>query len=223
VLNAHIEVTSLIGYTQNYVHFVITERSVAGLSHPVGIARAALADEALTIAAVGQSVDIVRNFTVSPSWNVDNLRIIVFVQSHNPATAKRVHQAVLATEGWTGPTIDVAYDCIPDSGTVPFQTGMWVQMENLTPFNRRDAGRINARTGNGVTYSNWKSGYTNLGPNATYLTNWNQMIPALSAVIGDNIFTLAGMDVTPSPFNQPPYPASGGTATDVCTVHASAP
>jgi hypothetical protein len=220
-LNVHVAVTSLIGYTNNWVHFVITERNVAGLSHPIGIARSALSDEALTISAVGQSVDITRNFTVSPSWNQDNLRIIVFAQTHN--TAKRVHQAVLATEGWSGPTMDVTFDCVPASGTVPFGTHMWVQLTNVTPYNRRLAGRIDARIGNGTTYTNWKSGYTNVNPNTTYLSDWVQTIPALGAVIGDNIFTLRGMDVTPSPFNQPPYPVSGDTDTAACTVHASAP
>jgi len=42
-------------------------------------------------------------------------------------------------------------------------------------------------------------------------------------VIGINIMTLVAEDVTPPPFNQPPYPASGDTAADICSVEGIAP
>jgi hypothetical protein len=48
-------------------------------------------------------------------------------------------------------------------------------------------------------------------------------IPASGAVIGANTFTLHAQDVTPSPFNQPPYPPAGDTAVCQQTVTASAP
>ncbi len=35
---------------------------------------------------------------------------------------------------------------------------------------------------------------------------------------GDNVFTFSVRDVTPAPFNQPPYPASDDTDFDSCTV-----
>ena len=40
---------------------------------------------------------------------------------------------------------------------------------------------------------------------------------------GQNSFTLQVVDVTPSPYNQPPYPPSGGTGRDACTVVGIAP
>jgi hypothetical protein len=54
-------------------------------------------------------------------------------------------------------------------------------------------------------------------------TNWNQSIPALATLIGTNMFTLSAADVTPAPYNQPPYPASGDVASDVCSVVGIAP
>ena len=75
----------------------------------------------------------------------------------------------------------------------------------------------------GTSYSNWKSGWTNLSVGESYITSWAQSIPALGSVIGNNIFTLEAEDVTPSPFNQPPYPPAGDTDTDVCTVTGVAP
>ena len=48
-------------------------------------------------------------------------------------------------------------------------------------------------------------------------------MPALGSLVGDNIFTLRAEDVTPAPFNQPPYPAAGDTATAGCVVIGVAP
>ena len=77
--------------------------------------------------------------------------------------------------------------------------------------------------GNGQFYPNWRAGYTNLSPGETYTAVWTQNIPALGGVIGNNDFSLFAEDVTPPPYNQPPYVPSGDTATDVCTVKAIAP
>jgi hypothetical protein len=42
-------------------------------------------------------------------------------------------------------------------------------------------------------------------------------------VIGCNVARLVVEDVTPSPWNQPPYPPAGDTDTDACTVTGIAP
>jgi hypothetical protein len=52
---------------------------------------------------------------------------------------------------------------------------------------------------------------------------WNQNLPALSSLVGDNTFELVAEDVTPSPYNQPPYPPAGDTDTDICTATGIAP
>jgi len=42
-------------------------------------------------------------------------------------------------------------------------------------------------------------------------------------VIGVNSFTLVAEDVTPAPYNQPPYPASGDGDMESCLVTGIAP
>ncbi len=120
-------------------------------------------------------------------------------------------------------TLTVAFDCVPDAGTLPFASQFWVQLENLTTENRRAAARIDAQIASGGYFSNWRAGYTNLSSGETYTTFWNQNFPALGTLVGSNLFTLTGVDVTPAPYNQPPYAPDGDTASDSCTVIASSP
>ncbi len=143
--------------------------------------------------------------TSSSSWNT-------WIASHDPEC---VTQPV--------DTLATAMACTPDSGTVPFVSQFWVQLENLTSENRRAAARIDARIASGAFYSNWRSGWTNLDPQEVYTTFWNQGIPALGTLIGVNLFTLHGRDVTPAPYNQPPYAPAGDTDSAACTVTALSP
>jgi hypothetical protein len=41
--------------------------------------------------------------------------------------------------------------------------------------------------------------------------------------VGVSTFTLTGVDVTPAPYNQPPYTPSGDSDSAGCTITASAP
>ncbi len=131
---------------------------------------------------------------------------------HYPASAS----------GWQ--TISALFSCNPHSGTVPFQTMMGVALINLYEGQtRRLAGRVDVTLGNGDSYGNWRAGYTNVSGGGSYITFWWQNIPALGTVIGQNVFTLEAQDITPAPYNQPPYPPSGDTDTDGCTLTAFAP
>lgn len=104
-------------------------------------------------------------------------------------------------------TVSASLTCFPPSGTVPFTTQMSVSLGNLyTGQSRRVAGRID------VTLAG-----------ASYDATWNTGIPALGSVVGDNVFTLTVEDVTVAPYNQPPYPPAGDTATAGCTVTGVAP
>lgn len=129
--------------------------------------------------------------------------------------------------GTTGSNIDTVsagLTCLPAAGVVPFQTVMTIELTNeYTGQIRRVAGRISAELASGAVYGTWRAGFTNLGPGETFSTGWTQNIPALGSMIGVNVFSLLAEDVTPAPYNQPPYPASGDTATGACTVTASAP
>ncbi len=121
-------------------------------------------------------------------------------------------------------TVSATFDCLPAIGTVPFTTVMTVTMDNLyTGQTRRIAGRVDATLGGGASYTSWRAGYTNISAGGSFTTSWNQSIPALGTVLGVNTFALLAEDVTPAPFNQPPYPPAGDTAIDDCQVLALAP
>jgi len=217
-LNVHIEVTGLVTTTSNRVHFAVCEDGAHGGN--VNLARRALAYEPFTLTAPGQSVDIERTTTLSAAWT-GPINIIVFVQSHG--SNEDVLQAALASEQWVGDTVSVTFGCTPDNGTLPFASSMWVGLENLTPWNRRISGKINAQIANGTTFNNWRAGWTNLSPLENFTTNWNQNFPGLASLVGENIFTLFGYDVTPAPYNQPPYAASGDSDSMACTITAYSP
>jgi formylglycine-generating enzyme required for sulfatase activity len=128
----------------------------------------------------------------------------------------------------TGPaecleTVSAVLDCQPDWGILPFSTQIGVTLANAIEFHRTVAGRIDVTLASGTYYPSWRAGYTNLSPGEMYFTVWNQGLPALGTLLGDNLFSLIAADVTPAPYNQPPYPASGDTDTAVCSVTGIAP
>jgi hypothetical protein len=101
---------------------------------------------------------------------------------------------------------------------------MTVTLYNLyTGQTRRMAGRIDAILANGNFYSNWRSGFTNIGAGSSYVSAWSQNIPAAGGVIGANLFQLYAEDVTPAPYNQPPYPPAGDTDNAHCVVTGISP
>jgi hypothetical protein len=102
---------------------------------------------------------------------------------------------------------------------LPFTSLMLVTLTNNYPdFSRRISGSIDLELGSGAQYSNWRAGFTNVLPGDSYIATWNQNFPSLGSLVGDNTFSLTAQDVTPSPWNQPPYPPAGDTATAGCTV-----
>ncbi len=48
-------------------------------------------------------------------------------------------------------------------------------------------------------------------------------LPAFNPLNGDNVFTLHAQDVTPAPYNQPPYPPAGAKDLHSVTVHVVVP
>ena len=114
--------------------------------------------------------------------------------------------------------------CSPRSGTVPFTTRMTVTLANR--YNeqvRRVASMIRVDLASGGTVANWRSGYQNIAGGETAEVSWQLTFPAMPSVIGENRFQLVAEDVTPAPYNQPPYPPSGDTDKDTCLVRAIAP
>ena len=82
---------------------------------------------------------------------------------------------------------------------------------------------VSVLLGNGETVSNWRRGYANITPGSGSVTSWSQSIPALGSLVGINLFSLWAEDVTPAPYNQPPYPPAGDADTGSCTVSGVAP
>ncbi len=121
-------------------------------------------------------------------------------------------------------TIEVSLAADPASGVVPFTTQFTAMLTNLLAGEQRQvAGRVDVVTAGGTPYTNWRAGWTNLSGGEVFSTVWNQNIPALGSLLGDNVFTFHGFDVTPAPFNQPPYAPSGDTDSESATVTATAP
>lgn len=124
-------------------------------------------------------------------------------------------------------TFDCDYTVTPTSGTVPFATIHRVTLSNTLAggavFTRRIAARIAVTIGNGTTYNPWRAGFTNVAPAGAFYTQFPVNIPALPSVIGQNSFAMSAMDVTPAPYNQPPYPASGDVCARVSMVTAQVP
>jgi hypothetical protein len=134
--------------------------------------------------------------------------------------------SITVTRWWedNGGTVSTDYICQPSIGTVPLPVTMTVTITNLYPDQtRRIAGRIDVTLANGNWFPGWRAGYTNVLANDSYIASWTTTIPALAAVTGDNTFTLVTEDVSPVPFNQPPYPPSGDTDMAACTVTGVAP
>ena len=115
-------------------------------------------------------------------------------------------------------TVSANFGCLPGSGNLPFAVTIQASLGNMTGFNRVVAGRVAVTLANGTSYKNFRSGHTTLGGFQSFTTGWNQNMPALFALEGENVFTLNVRDVTPAPYNQPPYPASDDTDIDSCTV-----
>ena len=121
-------------------------------------------------------------------------------------------------------TIDAVLQCTPASGTLPFEALISVALENRYPDQYRQvAARLGVELANGQSFPAWRSGSTTLDSGSSFSTVWSQPFPAFGSLVGENTFRLIAEDVTPEPYNQPPYPPSGDKAGDRCTVTGAAP
>lgn len=115
---------------------------------------------------------------------------------------------------------EASLTCVPGSGTLPFVSQFSVSVGNYESSRPASlvAARVNVTLADGSYFSNWRAGNTVITSGDTFNTVWNQDIPLLGTVVGSNEFTLEAMDVTPAPYNQPPYGPSGFLTMDSCTV-----
>jgi hypothetical protein len=117
-------------------------------------------------------------------------------------------------------TVIAGMTCVPAAGALPFTSKVCLTLSNTADYSRTFAGRIDLELANGSTMPDWRYGCIEVNPNSSYRTCWNQLLPALGGLLGSNVALLQVMDVTPPPFNQPPYPPSGNTDQDYCLVAA---
>ncbi len=121
-------------------------------------------------------------------------------------------------------TVDASFTCTPDSGTLPFTSQFTVTLYNRYGGQaRRVAGRIDVETADARIITGWRSGYSNIEANGQHTAFWNQFLPGIQSLAGDNVFRVVAEDVTPAPYNQPPYPASGDTAGAGCLISGTIP
>jgi len=123
-----------------------------------------------------------------------------------------------------GSTVSAEISCVPNSGILPFSTLMAVTLENRYDEQRRRIGAtIHFRNANYIYHHDWRTGFMNILPGQSKTIRWNQYIPAAGSYHGDNRFILVAEDITPAPWNQPPYPPAGHTDFSDCTVTGIAP
>lgn len=120
-------------------------------------------------------------------------------------------------------TIHAGLTCIPESGTLPFSTWIATDLVNLTDYFRVAAANLDLRLPGGQFYSNFRRGSTGLDAAEFHRVSWNQQFPELVILDGTTTFELHALDVTPAPYNQPPFPSSGSMSTDQCLVPAVLP
>ncbi len=144
------------------------------------------------------------------------------INSNDPVTPTVVIPVTLHVGASVG-TVNATLDCLPAMGVLPFVAQFNAGMGNNTTESRRAAGTIDVVIANGTSYKNWRAGWTNLSPSENFGLTWNQNFPALGTLVGDNVFSLLVADVTPAPYNLPPYAPDGDTATAGCTVTGMAP
>ena len=160
----------------------------------------------------------------NPMWSSETVKIrFAFGSDNSAALSGWMLDNITVYNNEAEGTIDCDYTITPLAGTVSFWTNHNVQLINLDTSTRRIAGRIVVLVASGTTYNPWKFGFTNVAAGSSYVTAWNTNIPALGTVIGNNIFTLFAEDITPAPYNQPPFAPSGDQCTKVNVVVANAP
>jgi predicted outer membrane repeat protein len=116
-------------------------------------------------------------------------------------------------------TVAAAIVCSPPAGTLPFAATAMVELKNRCPGSpRRLAARLDFYLANGRYYSNWRVDVLALAAGERQSGRWTLDLPDIPAFQGLSTGVLVVHDVTPAPYNQPPYPPSGATATDSFTV-----
>lgn len=104
----------------------------------------------------------------------------------------------------------------PPAGILPAHPRFWLLIRQQTSpaVERTAAINIGLRAAGGPYYPNWRTGTATITPDVDTLEIWNMVLPDSWSMVGENQLLLRLVDITPPPYNLPPYQPSGGTATD---------
>jgi len=120
-------------------------------------------------------------------------------------------------------TVTADLNCVPASGMLPFSCRFRCSLRNHWHGKRRMHAGVDAQLADGTLFENWRSADVVLDDVEERHYSWTQNLPAHPWLAGDNIFRFRATDISPAPFNQPPYPASGWTGNDECVVEGILP
>jgi len=111
----------------------------------------------------------------------------------------------------------------PASGFLPFSSNICLDLDNKTDYHRRISYRVERRLADGSYDPNYRSGWNNVEPDGSHERCWDEFFPAEVGMVGTSTYHIYLADVTPAPYNQPPFPSSGDTATASCTIVGKKP
>lgn len=118
-------------------------------------------------------------------------------------------------------TVTADLNCVPAAGTLPFSCRFRCRLRNHWHGKRRMHARLEAQLADGTLFENWRSSEIVLDDVEERTYSWVQDLPALQKLAGQNVFRIQATDISPAPFNQPPYPASGWTGNAECVVEGA--
>jgi len=108
--------------------------------------------------------------------------------------------------------------CWPQIGILPFDCQVTGSLNNeYANYHRRLAATVTVDLPNGEHFTDYKRGYTNLAPATSHQFSWTEHLTS-NAMVGAIEAHLSVQDVTPTPYNQPPYPPSGAMVSESCVV-----
>lgn len=118
-------------------------------------------------------------------------------------------------------TLDAQITCTPPPGQTSVDAVVDLSLTNLVPdFTRRFYYRLALTLPDGSYNSPWRQGWQNVQAGQIWTTSFTHDFPGLGGDWGTVLFELEAQDVTPPPYNQPPYAPSGTVRNDACSTEA---
>jgi hypothetical protein len=120
-------------------------------------------------------------------------------------------------------TLLTGLDCYPRTITLPGSAQMSAGVTNVSYSRREIAARLNAKLPDGTVVENLGFSHRVFEAGETYQKFWVKHFPNIDRLDGIVTFQLYALDVTPAPWNQPPYPPSGQMDTSELPIRIIVP